>query len=70
MFVVVKLLLYNISWCYLLSSIDALFQSNAKRCPNQEKTLIIWVLTTSTDSWNTQLGAGIDVSYLLININK
>ena len=39
-----------------------LLQSNAKRCPNQEKTLIIWTLTTSTDSWNTQLGAGIDVS--------
>ena len=37
------------------------FQSNAKRCPNQEKMLSIWILTTSTDTWNKQFGATIDV---------
>ena len=43
-----------------------MFQSNRKRCPNQEKTLIIWTLTTSTDSWSTRTGAGIDVSFEVI----
>ena len=40
-----------------------LFQSNAKRCPNQEKMLSIWILTTSTDTWNKQFGATIDVRW-------
>ena len=46
---------------WMPSYILNLFQSNAKRCPNQEKMLSIWILTTSTDTWNKQFGATIDV---------